>query len=125
MGIQSTQRCDWTILAMGKLGAKELNYSSDLDLISLHSPSATHNDQQFIELSQRLIYMLSTKTKDGNGWRIDMRLRPNPSATAISLDINTAIIYYERIARTWERAAFVRSRPIAGDTQLGTDFYQK
>ena len=125
MGIQSMQRCGWTILAMGKLGAEELNYSSDLDLISLHSASAIHSDKQFIELSQRLIYMLSTKTKDGNGWRIDMRLRPNPSATAISLDINTAIIYYESIARTWERAAFVRSRPIAGDTQLGTDFLSK
>ena len=125
VGIQTTDRSGWTILAMGKLGSEELNYSSDLDLISLHSPSATHNDKQFIELSQRLIYILSTKTKDGNGWRIDMRLRPNPSATAISLDINTAIIYYESIARTWERAAFVRSRPIAGDTQLGTDFLSK
>ena len=124
-GMKSTVRCGWTILAMGKLGAGELNYSSDLDLISLHSPNAINSDKQFIELCKRLVYLLSTKTKDGNGWRIDMRLRPNPSATGISVDINTAAIYYESIARTWERAAFVRARPIAGDTKLGKDFLSK
>ena len=124
-GFKTTCDCRWVILAMGKLGATELNYSSDLDLICLHSTDTKNTDNLFVELSQRLIFMLSSSTKDGNGWRIDMRLRPNPSSTAISLNINTAIIYYESIARTWERAAFVRARPIAGDKQLGKEFLSK
>lgn len=123
--LELSQDNGWTILAMGKLGAGELNYSSDLDLIILHNAGPNHTNKQFIELSQRLIYLLSTPTKDGSGWRIDMRLRPNPSATAISLDMNTAIIYYESIARSWERAAFIRARPIAGNIQLANEFLHK
>ncbi len=123
--IKSQEDCGLAILAMGKLGAKELNYSSDLDLIFLHKTDSKSNGKKFIELSKKLIYMLSTPSKDGNGWRIDMRLRPSPSSTSISLDIDAAIIYYESIARSWERAAFLRARPIAGDNQIAKDFLTK
>ncbi len=123
--VKSIEDCGLAILAMGKLGSKELNYSSDLDLIFLHKSDTNNSSQKFIELSKKLIFMLSTPSKDGNGWRIDMRLRPNPSSTSVSLDVNTAMIYYESIARSWERAAFIRARPIAGDTKLAKDFLSK
>ena len=124
-GIKSPKNSGFTILALGKLGAKELNYSSDLDLIFLHKTNNIYDNKKFIELGKKLIHMLSTPSKIGNGWRIDMRLRPNPSTTSVSLDINTAIIYYESIARSWERAAFLRARPIAGDLKLAEGFLSK
>ncbi len=120
--------CGWTVLALGKLGADELNFSSDVDLIALHdtknAPFDRHDDVQpfFVKMTRDLIRLLSTATRDGIGWRVDLRLRPDPGATAVSIDLNAAIGYYESIARTWERAAFIRARPIAGDLQLGNTF---
>ena len=123
--VKSPEDCGLAILALGKLGAKELNYSSDIDLIFLHKTSYNNSSKNFIELCKKLIHMLSSPSKDGNGWRIDMRLRPNPSSTHISLDISAAVVYYESIARSWERAAFIRARPIAGDKQLAKEFLSK
>ena len=120
--------CGWTVLALGKLGAGELNFSSDVDLIALHdthnAPFYSHDAVQpfFVKMTRDLIRLLSTTTRDGIGWRVDLRLRPDPGATAVSIDLNAAIGYYESIARTWERAAFIRARPIAGDIQLGNNF---
>ncbi len=120
--------CGWTVLALGKLGAGELNFSSDVDLIALHdtnnAPLDSHDAVQpfFVAMTRDLIRLLSSKTRDGIGWRVDLRLRPDPGATAVSIDLNAAIGYYESIARTWERAAFIRARPIAGDLQLGNNF---
>ena len=74
-------------------------------------------------MTRDLIRLLSATTRDGIGWRVDLRLRPDPGATAVSIDLNAAIGYYESIARTWERAAFIRARPIAGDIQLGNNFF--
>ena len=120
--------CGWTVLALGKLGAGELNFSSDVDLIALHdtnnAPFDSHDAVQpfFVAMTRDLIRLLSATTRDGIGWRVDLRLRPDPGATAVSIDLNAAIGYYESIARTWERAAFIRARPIAGDLQLGNNF---
>ncbi len=120
--------CGWTVLALGKLGAGELNFSSDVDLIALHdtnnAPFDSHDDIQpfYVTMTRDLIRLLSATTRDGIGWRVDLRLRPDPGATAVSIDLNAAIGYYESIARTWERAAFIRARPIAGDLQLGKNF---
>ena len=120
--------CGWTLLALGKLGAGELNFSSDVDLIALHDTNNAPFDSRdavqpfFVKMTRDLIRLLSTKTRDGMGWRVDLRLRPDPGATAVSIDLNAAIAYYESIARTWERAAFIRARPIAGDFQLGNNF---
>ena len=123
--INSLTNCGLAILAMGKLGAKELNYSSDLDLIFLHKTEPNESGKKFIEIGKKLLHMLSYPSKEGNGWRVDMRLRPNPSSTPISLDINAAVIYYESIARSWERAAYIRARPIAGDKELASEFLSK
>jgi glutamate-ammonia-ligase adenylyltransferase len=120
--------CGWIILALGKLGASELNYSSDIDLIILHDPDSTplfaaDKAQQFyVEQTRALVRLLSQSTGDGIGWRVDLRLRPDPGATAVSIQIGAALGYYESIARTWERAAFIRARPIAGDLALGSAF---
>ncbi len=120
--------CGWIVLALGKLGASELNYSSDIDLIILHDPDSTpllakdKTQQFYVEQTRALVRLLSQNTGDGIGWRVDLRLRPDPGATAVSIQIGAALGYYESIARTWERAAFIRARPIAGDLALGSAF---
>ncbi|MGC6496338.1 MAG: bifunctional [glutamine synthetase] adenylyltransferase/[glutamine synthetase]-adenylyl-L-tyrosine phosphorylase [Candidatus Puniceispirillaceae bacterium] len=120
--------CGWTILALGKLGARELNYSSDVDLIILHDPDSSiltrpeTSQAFFVDMTRRLVRLLSTATRDGIGWRVDLRLRPDPGATAVSIQRDAAIGYYESIARTWERAAFIRARPVAGDLEMGKAF---
>lgn len=122
-------RTSWVILGLGKLGAKELNYSSDIDLIVLHqfSPDSTaattdKQSEYFISLTRRLAKILSEDTKDGFGWRVDFRLRPDPAATPLSLSFSAAVSYYESTARSWERAAFIRARPVAGNLALGEQF---
>ena len=120
--------CGWMVLALGKLGARELNYSSDVDLILLHDPAANPLSDRaqsqvfYVEMARGLVRLLSTATADGIGWRVDLRLRPDPGATAVSIQREAAIGYYESIARTWERAAFIRARPVAGDIGMGARF---
>jgi glutamate-ammonia-ligase adenylyltransferase len=123
--------CGWTVLALGKLGAGELNFSSDIDLIILHDTHHAPFDNLdavqpfFVTMTRDLIRLLSSSTSDGIGWRVDLRLRPDPGATAVSIDLTAAISYYESIARTWERAAFIRARPVAGDLALGNIFLRQ
>ena len=120
--------CGWSVLALGKLGAGELNYSSDIDLVVLHdpidNPLADRDSSQrfYVDMARALVRLLSSATRDGIGWRVDLRLRPDPGATAVSIQREAAIGYYESIARTWERAAFIRARPIAGDIEMGQVF---
>lgn len=120
--------CGWIIFAVGKLGAEELNYSSDIDLIILHDPDQNPLEDPskaqsfYVAQTRALVKLLSAATVDGIGWRVDLRLRPDPGATAVSIQIAAALGYYESIARTWERAAFIRARPIAGDMVAGQNF---
>ena len=120
--------CGWTVLALGKLGAGELNYSSDIDLILLHDPienpllKPDQSQAFYVGMARDLVRLLSATTADGIGWRVDLRLRPDPGATAVSIQREAAIGYYESIARTWERAAFIRARPVAGDIGMGQRF---
>ena len=120
--------CGWTVLALGKLGAGELNYSSDIDLILLQDPidnplAMPEASQTFyVEMTRALVRLLSEVTPDGIGWRVDLRLRPDPGATAVSIQREAALGYYESIARTWERAAFIRAQPVAGDIAMGQRF---
>jgi glutamate-ammonia-ligase adenylyltransferase len=79
----------------------------------------------FVAMTRDLIRLLGSATSDGIGWRVDLRLRPDPGATAVSIDLTAAISYYESIARTWERAAFIRARPVAGDLALGNSFLEQ
>jgi glutamate-ammonia-ligase adenylyltransferase len=118
----------FTILGMGKFGAHELNYSSDIDLIVLYDPQAARLAEGvdastfFVRLTKRLVQMLQDMTEDGYVFRIDLRLRPDPRATQIAISIEAAAIYYENMGQNWERAAMIKARPAAGDLALGEEF---
>ncbi len=118
----------YLVLAMGKMGAFELNYSSDIDLIVLYDSQRAQlakdvdPSQFFVKLTQRLVSLLQDLTADGYVFRTDLRLRPDPRATQVAIDIEAAAIYYETQGQNWERAAMIKARPCAGDMELGTEF---
>jgi len=116
------------VLGMGKLGGRELNYSSDIDLILLFDPEIIETDepmelqQSFIRLARGLVSMLDERTADGYVFRTDLRLRPDPGSTPLAISTTAAEIYYESIGQNWERAAMIKARPIAGDKAAGAAF---
>ncbi|MFL4471387.1 glutamine-synthetase adenylyltransferase [Tateyamaria armeniaca] len=116
------------VLAMGKMGAGELNYSSDIDLICLfdetrHAP-ADHAliRKACVRAVQDMSSALSDLTGDGYVFRTDLRLRPDPAVTPVVLSTGAAMRYYESLGRTWERAAYIKARPCAGDVVAGKRF---
>lgn len=123
--------CGMVVLGMGKLGAHELNYSSDIDLIVLFDESRFEEADYarvrkgFIRVTQALVKLLSEKTVDGYVFRTDLRLRPNPSVTPVCIAMEPAEHYYESVGRTWERAAMIKARPIAGDLVAGAAFLER
>lgn len=122
------ESCGYFVLAMGKYGARELNYSSDIDLIVLYSPERLDyqgkRDIQslMVRMTQDLARMLDERTAEGYVFRTDLRLRPDPGATPLALSVNAALSYYESTGQNWERAAMIKARPVAGDLELGTWF---
>ncbi|MFC6213886.1 bifunctional [glutamine synthetase] adenylyltransferase/[glutamine synthetase]-adenylyl-L-tyrosine phosphorylase [Fodinicurvata halophila] len=120
--------CGYFVLAMGKYGAEELNYSSDIDLIVLYSPERIDyqgkRDLQslMVRMTQDLARMLDERTAEGYVFRTDLRLRPDPGATPLALSVNAALSYYESTGQNWERAAMIKARAVAGDLELGTWF---
>ena len=112
-------------LAMGKMGAGELNYSSDIDLIVLFDESrfAPEDEQEarasFIKVTRRMAKALSDVTRDGYVFRTDLRLRPDASVTPVCISMAAAERYYEAEGRNWERAAYIKARPCAGDIAAG------
>ena len=113
------------VLAMGKMGAGELNYSSDIDLIVFFDPTApvlspnVEPHPFFVRLAQGMARLLQQRTSDGYVFRVDLRLRPDPASTAVAISIEAALSYYEREGRTWERAAMIKAKPCAGDPKAG------
>ena len=116
------------VLAMGKMGAHELNYSSDIDLICLYDDARYDSADQpevraaFIRVTRRMAAMLSDITAEGYVLRTDLRLRPDAAVTPVCLSISAAETYYESLGRTWERAAYIKARPCAGDLAAGARF---
>ncbi|NQW02176.1 MAG: bifunctional [glutamine synthetase] adenylyltransferase/[glutamine synthetase]-adenylyl-L-tyrosine phosphorylase [Rhodospirillales bacterium] len=116
------------ILGMGKLGARELNYSSDIDLIVLFDPEVIQTTDPdrlqtlFVRLTRQLVKLMEERTGDGYVFRTDLRLRPDPGATPIALSTYAAETYYESLGQNWERAAMIKARPVAGDIQAGERF---
>ncbi|MFK7734731.1 MAG: hypothetical protein AB8B50_01800 [Pirellulaceae bacterium] len=122
------------VLALGKLGGQELNYSSDLDLLFVrddlipapawekpkHTEQST--DEYFQRLAQQVIRLLSESTPEGFAYRIDMRLRPHGREGALVVSLRDGMHYYDSVGRTWERQAFIKARPVAGDFELGASF---
>ncbi len=109
------------VLAMGKLGARELNYSSDVDLFLLHDRADVATDT-LARFARALVDLMETRDADGYVFRVDLRLRPDPGATPPVVGFAAACTYYESLALTWERAAMIKARPIAGDLALGRRF---
>jgi glutamate-ammonia-ligase adenylyltransferase len=113
------------VLAMGKMGAGELNYSSDIDLIVFFDPAAPtlapdiEPQPFFVRITQGLSRLLQQRTGDGYVFRVDLRLRPDPASTQVAISTDAALHYYEREGRTWERAAMIKARPCAGDASAG------
>ncbi len=120
--------CGYVVLAMGKHGAGELNYSSDIDLIVLYDaetkivPPEKDTGTIFVRLTQKIVSLLQDMTEDGYVFRTDLRLRPDPRATQVAIAIEAAAIYYENLGQNWERAAMIKARAVAGDIPLGDEF---
>ncbi|WP_291844933.1 bifunctional [glutamine synthetase] adenylyltransferase/[glutamine synthetase]-adenylyl-L-tyrosine phosphorylase [Bradyrhizobium sp.] len=113
------------VLAMGKMGAGELNYSSDIDLIVFFDSAANSLVADiepapfFVRVTQALARLLQQRSGDGYVFRVDLRLRPDPASTQVAISTDAALNYYEREGRTWERAAMIKARPCAGDALAG------
>jgi len=116
------------ILGMGKLGADELNYSSDIDLVFFYDPEALRSRepdrlrQNMVRLTQNTVGSLSRRTAEGYVFRTDLRLRPDPGATPAAVSIRAAEVYYENMGQNWERAAMIKARPVAADRAAGDAF---
>ena len=125
--------CGFVALAMGKLGAAELNYSSDIDLILLYDGTASvyaggraaDSIGSFTSrLARDLITLMEARDANGYVFRTDLRLRPDPAATPPAVSVHAALTYYESMGQNWERAAMIKARPIAGDLPLGQRFLE-
>ncbi|HEX8534460.1 MAG TPA: bifunctional [glutamine synthetase] adenylyltransferase/[glutamine synthetase]-adenylyl-L-tyrosine phosphorylase [Allosphingosinicella sp.] len=120
----------FAVIALGKHGSCELNYSSDIDLIFLFDPATLplrpreEPGQAAVRIGQRVIELLQKRDAEGYVFRVDLRLRPSPEVTPITLPVEAAISYYESSALPWERAAFIRARAVAGDEALGRYFLE-
>ena len=118
----------FAVIALGKHGSFELNYSSDIDPILLFDPQTMPRrdrddpGEAAVRMGRRVSEILSARTGDGYVFRVDLRLRPTPEVTPIVLPVNAAISYYESQALAWEQAAFIRSRACAGDKRVGQYF---
>ena len=114
----------YIVLAMGKIGGHELNFSSDIDLMVFFDPAtrALAIDVEaavYIVRSRELVKLLQESTEDGYVFRVDLRLRPDAGATQIAIATEAALDYYEGRRQNWERAALIKARPCAGDLAAG------
>jgi glutamate-ammonia-ligase adenylyltransferase len=119
------------VLGMGKLGGYELNYSSDVDLVMLYdAEKIEYTGRQSLQhclnrLSQDLVRLMQERTAEGYVFRVDLRLRPDPSSTPPVVRLDAAMQYYETVGQNWERAAFIKARPVAGDIAAGESFLKE
>jgi glutamate-ammonia-ligase adenylyltransferase len=120
--------CGIFVLAMGKLGANELNYSSDVDLIPYFDPDRmpfTGDEpprQALVRATQEFVTLLNERTGDGYVHRVDLRLRPDPFSTPIIMSTHAALTYYETVGQNWERACYIKAACIAGDATAAASF---
>ncbi len=127
------QGCGFVAIGMGKLGARELNYSSDIDLVLLYDPAVPVYTPQTAgeamgaftsRLARDLVTLMEVRDADGYVFRTDLRLRPDPAATPPAIALPAALTYYESLGQNWERAAMIKARPVAGDLALGAGFLE-
>jgi glutamate-ammonia-ligase adenylyltransferase len=126
-----SRRSGWILLGMGKLGARELNFSSDIDLVVFFDPDAPavvdplEATELFSRLTRRLARILQDRTEHGYVFRTDLRLRPDPGSTPLAIPVEAALRYYEARGQNWERAAMIKARPVAGDLAAGAAFLKE
>ncbi len=130
----------FAIIAMGKLGGRELNFSSDVDLMYVYRADGDTlgilsadgkisnritNHQYFIKMAEKISAAIGQKTADGFVFRVDLRLRPEGQQGPLAQSLGGYEIYYESWGQTWERSALIKARPVAGDESLGRDFQDR
>jgi [glutamine synthetase] adenylyltransferase / [glutamine synthetase]-adenylyl-L-tyrosine phosphorylase len=126
--VPGAEAAGFAVIALGKHGGEELNYSSDIDPIFLFDPATLpHRSREepaeaAVRIGRRVLEIMQARDGDGYVFRVDLRLRPSPEVTPIVLPVDAAISYYESSALPWERAAFIRARACAGDVELGQRF---
>jgi glutamate-ammonia-ligase adenylyltransferase len=122
-------RC--VVLAFGKLGGEELNYSSDIDLMFLYDEEGATRGKRVTHLSNGeffgrvvgdVVRLLSSHTDRGQAYRVDLRLRPEGHHGPLARSLASTLSYYDTLGRTWERQALIKVRPVAGDLELGQEF---
>ena len=128
------RECPFVILGMGKLGGRELNFSSDIDLIFVYeedgetagvdggSAGRLSNQEFFRKLGEMLVRGMSETSPDGHLYRVDLRLRPEGRSGAIAASLRSCEVYYESWGQAWERQALIKARPVAGSVALGESF---
>lgn len=124
---------EFCIVALGKLGSGELNYSSDIDLLFLYSKDGTTsgrgvrgavtNREYFVKLAEFIIKLAGGQTGEGAAYRIDLRLRPNGRVGSLAISLDEAVNYYKVSAQAWERQVLIRSRTCAGNAQIFQNFF--
>lgn len=130
----------FSVIAVGKLGGEELNFSSDIDVLYVYGnaegetsgvmtsggivKNRVSNHEYYCKLGENLNRFLATNTEDGFVYRVDTRLRPEGQRGSLAQSISAYEMYYESWGRAWERAVLLRARPIAGDTHLGDSFIE-
>ena len=118
----------WFCIAMGKQGAFELNYSSDIDVSIFFEPEAmpvaagVEPQILAVRLTERVAELMQARTGEGYVFRMDLRLRPDPASTPLAVAAPAALEYYESVGQNWERAAFIKARVCAGDRVAGAAF---
>lgn len=123
--------CGYFLLALGKLGGLELNYSSDIDLIALYDPSKISYKGRksisdcFVKLTQDVVRFIDQRTMHGYVFRVDLRLRPDPGATPVALSVEAALGYYHSIAVNWERSAMIKAAFASGDKNAADEYLEE
>ncbi len=121
----------FVVLGLGKLGARELNYSSDVDLVFVHESDGAESaggtrgrvgaNAWFTRMAERITRLLAEVTSEGFVFRVDLRLRPDGRNGPITTSLLATLQYYERLGETWERTALFKARPVGGDLALGDE----
>lgn len=132
---QRAKPASFCIISLGKLGSKELNYSSDIDLLFLYSTEgktsgqgtkgAVTNREYFVKLSEFVTKLVGQQTGEGAAYRVDLRLRPHGRVGALAIPLFEAQNYYKSSAQAWERQTLIRSRASAGDAEMFKNFYSQ
>ncbi|MGQ0664864.1 MAG: bifunctional [glutamine synthetase] adenylyltransferase/[glutamine synthetase]-adenylyl-L-tyrosine phosphorylase [Pseudomonadota bacterium] len=130
-GEASARNAGLAVIGMGKLGARELNFSSDIDIIVVYDEEKIATDdpealqKTFIRLTRNLVRILEERGPEGYVFRTDLRLRPDPASTPLAISMLAAETYYESLGQNWERAAMIKARPVAGDRPAGAAFLDR